>query len=108
MSLTVPVAPRIQKTSTPTFPQFVFEWHEHTGKVYMLETPGAWIGGQFVPSFAEKTRRAIVVAEHCEHHARFYGFVQTFLRGYRKGKEDQQKGGEFDVSRRQDTACFEA
>ena len=76
MSINLPVVPRIMRTRTPAFPEFEFEWHEHIGKVYVLEaiSPGS-LG-------AEGT----CIAEHCDTHARFLGFVQTYLRGVRKGQ----------------------
>lgn len=80
--------PRVWPTSTPNFPQFAFEWHEASQKVYVIQIPGVWTDGVWVrdPGANLKTVAATCIAEHCEHHARFLGFVQTWLRGYKKGK----------------------
>jgi hypothetical protein len=42
----------------------------------------------------------VVVAEHCEHHARFYGFVQSWLRGYKKAVTDYHRLRESSLVRR--------
>lgn len=85
--------PKIEKASNPRYPQFVFEWHPWTQKVYVVHVPGEWIDGVFIAeSSYTRTARAIALAEHCEHHARFLGFVQTYLRGYAKGAEDRNVG----------------
>lgn len=88
----MPVIPIIQKTKTPSFPQFVFEWHENTQKVYVIELPGKFEDSVFVPDTTIGSVSAVAIAEHCEHHARFLGFVQTWLRGYRKGKLNEDIG----------------
>lgn len=87
MSIATPINPRILKTQDPSLPQFVFEWHQVTGKAYLVELPGAWVDGQFVPALTGQAQAACI-AEHVDTHGRFIGFVQTFLRGYRKGKHD--------------------
>lgn len=79
---------RIEYCKDPNFPQFRFEWHPHNGKVYLIELPGVWAEGHFVEVASSKPLQAAVVAEHAEHHARFLGFVQTWLRGYKKAKAD--------------------
>jgi hypothetical protein len=86
----VPVIPKIQKFHFKEFPMFLFEWHEHTQKVYVIGLPGRWEGGEFVLAQVQegKNIQGMCLAEHCAHHARFYGFVQTFLRGYRQGVAD--------------------
>ena len=89
MSLTIPVTPRVQKTKDPNFPQFLFEWHEVTGKVYIIAIPGRFQDEVFVPGMIGEAR-AQVLAEHCDTHARFFGFVQTYLRGYRQGIADEK------------------
>lgn len=91
MSLATPVAPRVLKTKSPVYPQFVFEYHETTGKAYLVELPGAWIDGDFVPDLTQTTAHAVCIAEHVDTHGRFLGFVQTFLRGYAKGAAAQAK-----------------
>lgn len=90
MSLKLPIVPNVQKIKDPKFPQFLFEWHEQSQKVYVIGIPGRFEGGEFVIALTGEARAA-VLAEHCEHHARFYGFVQTYLRGYRQGLADQQR-----------------
>ncbi len=84
MSLTLPVAPTIPKTRDPNFPHLLFEFHEHTGKVYAVEIPGSWEGGAFTAAVGGKAT-AHVIAEHCDTHGRFIGFVQTYLRGMKRG-----------------------
>jgi hypothetical protein len=82
VSITLPVVPKILRTRTPTFPQFEFEWHEVTGKVYVVETPKE----------RSNTANGVAIAEHVSTHAGFLGAVQTYLRGYRKGKSDENIG----------------
>ena len=77
---------RIAKLKNPTLPQFLFEWHPEIQKVYMIKIPGHWEGKRFFPSMTEIHADANVIAEHCETHAMFYGFVQTFCRGYKMGQ----------------------
>lgn len=81
MSLKMDAAPRIEYTRCPNFPQFTFEFHVATGKVYLVEDPGPG-----------NVARGVAIAEHCDTHARFYGFVQTWLRGYRKALCDENVG----------------
>lgn len=78
----------IEHTRTPTFPQFEFEYHPETGKVYRVDVPGQWIDGEFVRDPDRRVAEGVCIAEHCDHSARFYGFVQTYLRGYRRGASD--------------------
>lgn len=56
----------------PNYPQFRFEWHPGTRKVYLIR-----VGAK--PLVGEK------LAEHAETHGEAYAYVQTFLRGYREG-----------------------
>jgi hypothetical protein len=88
MSYATPVNPRIQKTRTPAFPQFFFEWHEETQKAYVVEIPGAWVDGEFAADLTRVTADGTCIAEHVQTHGQFLGFVQTYLRGYRKGAAD--------------------
>jgi hypothetical protein len=81
------VIPIIQKSSSPNFPQFEFEWHENDGKVYVGHVPGSWEDDVFVPGEMGNLKFKIL-AEHCDTHARFLGFVQTYLRGYRQCESD--------------------
>lgn len=54
----------------PRVPQFHFEWHPETKKVYVIR-----LG--VVPLVGE------VIAEHADTHGQAYGFVQTWCRGYK-------------------------
>lgn len=87
--MSIQVAPKIQKTRDSNFPQFLFEWHELTGKVYVIGLPGRFEDRVFVPATCGQAR-AFVLAEHCDTHGRFFGFVQTYLRGYRQGAADEK------------------
>lgn len=73
------------KIKQPNFPQFHFEWHPGTRKVYLARLGTVDAEGKFVPAV---NRRVIaeILAEHAETHAHAYNFVQTFLRGYREGQ----------------------
>lgn len=92
MGTKAPVVPKIHKATDPLLPHLIFEWHPHTGKVYSLEIPGRWESGGFVPApdWSAKAR-AVVIAEHCNTHALFLGFVQTFTRGMKKMAIDYDK-----------------
>lgn len=82
------VAPRIEYLTEPNHPQFYFEWHPATGKVYIGAVPGQFHEEVFVPGdFGHMQLK--ILAEHCDTHARFFGFVQTYLRGYRQGDADR-------------------
>jgi hypothetical protein len=65
----------IRVIQNAAMPQFRFEWHPETGKVYWMSRP---VPGQSVQAF--------VLAEHCDTEGRAFGFVQTFCRGYRAAK----------------------
>jgi len=91
MSLKLPpvgTEPLIHKIRQPSLPQFVFEWHREVGKVYAILLPGKFIDRQFVPDINGRAQ-AFVLAEHCDTHGRFYGFVQSYLRGYKQGMTDE-------------------
>lgn len=66
----------------PRLPQFAFEFHAGSQKVYRIDLPGGWRDGVWVPAAAGAQARGRVVAEHCLTRGQFYGFVQTFCRGY--------------------------
>lgn len=85
MGLQTPVNPIVQKTKDPKFPHLVFEYHENIGKVYAIETPGEWKDGVFVPSLTNATACGVCIAEACDCPGRFIGFVQTYLRGVKRG-----------------------
>jgi hypothetical protein len=82
---------QIAKMKDPRVPHLLFEWHPITGKVYVVELPGKWIDGQFVPAVTG-TANATVLAEHCDTHGRAYGFVQTYLRGCKRGASEVLQG----------------
>ncbi len=82
-----PVAEKIYHIEDPKFPQYHFEWHPTIQKVYIGVNPGKWEDDVFVPGDFGHLQMKIL-AEHCDTHARFYGFVQTYLRGYRQGRAD--------------------
>lgn len=84
--------PRIEHASHPKYPEFTFEWHPWTQKVYVVHVPGRRVDGVFVPDPTVGNANAVALAEHCEHHAMFLGFVQTYLRGYVKGLENRDVG----------------
>lgn len=72
---------RIAHAKDPRLPQFGFEWHPETQKVYRVDYPGVWAEGVYRETGgAQAVGRCI--AEHCLTHGQFYGFVQTFCRGY--------------------------
>lgn len=79
-------AKTVHKIGVPAFPMFHFEWHEKIGKVYCVDVPGVYEGGVFYPDLTAATAQAACIAEHADTHGRAYGFVQTYLRGLRKGQ----------------------
>lgn len=76
-----PVGNLVKSIKMVGFPQFVFEYHpsagEDGGKVYVVEAKAARNEKGEIP--------AAVLAEHVYNEGQAYGFVQTFLRGYRRG-----------------------
>jgi len=62
----------------PNFPQYRFEWHPQSRKVYLIR-----IGRK--PLIGE------VIVEHAETHGAAFNFVQTFLRGLREGQSPLPK-----------------
>lgn len=81
---------RIAHAKDPRLPQFRFEWHPGSQKVYRCDTPGMWLDGQWVESGEGAT--GYCIAEHCLTHAQFLGFVQTFCRGYLVAVNHQRRG----------------
>lgn len=74
----VPVG-QIPKFRFPAFPDFVFEYHEGVGKVYLIDLASKPTDdGKYI---------AEVIAEHVDTHGRAYGFVQTYLRGFRRARD---------------------
>ena len=57
----------------PQFPQYRFEWHPQSRKVYLIRLGRTPLVGE-------------VIAEHAETHGHAFNFVQTFLRGLREGQ----------------------
>ncbi len=85
---------RIYHFRDPRLPQFAFEWHPRTQKVYRIDYPGAWVGDVFLEP-PSGTARGHVIAEHALTHAMAFGFVQTFCRGYLAAVVQQYQGGAF-------------
>lgn len=83
---------RIYHFSDPRLPQFAFEWHPRTQKVYRIDIPGRWIDGVFVQDTEQRTAKGFCVAEHQNTHAGAFGAVQTFCRGYIKALCDRDRG----------------
>ena len=83
---------RVYHFSDTRLPQFGFEWHPRSQKVYRIDYPGAWVDGVFLEP-ASGTARGHVIAEHAMTHAMAYGFVQTFCRGYLAAVVQQYQGG---------------
>lgn len=57
----------------PELPRFHFAFKPRLGRVYAIDLDQA-VGGRV---------NAFVIAEHCDGEARAFGFVQTWIRGYR-------------------------
>lgn len=62
----------------PNFPQYRFEWHPQSRKVYLIRLGATPLIGE-------------ILAEHAETHGAAYNFVQTFLRGFREGQSPLPK-----------------
>ena len=62
----------------PNFPQYRFEWHPQSRKVYLIRLGSAPLIGE-------------ILAEHAETHGDAHNFVQTFLRGFREGQTPTPK-----------------
>jgi hypothetical protein len=79
-----PAGVGIRKIGAPGFPRFVFEYHPQIGKVFMVDTSRPILKADDknpdVPTYEGE-----VIAEHVDTEARAYGFVQTYLRGFRRG-----------------------
>lgn len=72
-----PVGSLVKSIKMVGFPQFVFEYHAQVGKVYVVEAKAERDAEGKIP--------AAVLAEHVTDEGQAFGFVQTFLRGYRRG-----------------------
>lgn len=70
----------------PNFPQYRFEWHPQSRKVYMVRLGWCAPEGEFVPLDEKTPLIGEKIAEHAETHGAAFGAVQTFLRGYREGR----------------------
>lgn len=84
--------PPYVKANSENFPQYLFEWHPGKnnppdGPVYVVRLPGDFHPKDgrlfFDPDLTGKAKSEII-AEHCDTHGRFLGFIQTYLRGYRE------------------------
>lgn len=93
MSVTTPVAPRVHKAMNPSFPDFAFEWHEHSQKVYAIANPGRWEQGRFVPDLAAGTAHASLIGEECDCLPRFKQYTRTFLCGILAGANRRTTDG---------------
>lgn len=69
---------KIYHIKQPAFPQYRFEWHPQSRKVYLIRTGRTPLVGE-------------ILAEHAETHGAAYNFVQTFLRGFREGQMPMPK-----------------
>lgn len=83
---------RVHYAQDPRLPQFRFEWHAGSQKVYRMDLPGAWIDGAWVSAAAGAVCHGRIVAEHCLTHGQFFGFVQTFCRGYLLACQHAERG----------------
>lgn len=81
---------RVYHIRDPRLPQFEFEFHSGVQRVYRIDLPGHWVGGEWVA--AEAAAKGYCVAEHCLTHGQFVGFVQTFCRGYLLALSHRDKG----------------
>lgn len=76
-----PGAARVQKIKVPNFPDFIFEYHVEAKKVYLVDLKSKPTDdGNFL---------AQVIAEHCDTEGMAYNFVQTYLRGFRRGRDSE-------------------
>ena len=74
---------QVMHIKIPQFPQYRFEWHPQARKVYLTRL-GRMVDGVLVASDGPLVGE--VMAEHAETHGQAYGFVQTWLRGFREGQ----------------------
>lgn len=87
-----PAQKKIEHCKNPNLPQFSFEWHPHTQKVYRIDLPGHWQDGVWQPASTGSVAKGHVIAEHCLTHAQFLNFAQTFCRAYHLALFHQSKG----------------
>lgn len=83
---------QIAHATDSRLPQFEFEWHPKSQKVYRMDNPGGWERGSWKPAHTGSTRRGFCISEHCLTHGQFLGFVQTFCRAYLLACKHQQEG----------------
>lgn len=76
----------------PRLPQFAFEFHVGSQRVYRMDNPGRWQEGCWVPAPSGSVRAGHCIAEHCLTHGMFVGFVQTFCRAYLLACKHQSVG----------------
>lgn len=76
-----PAGGLVKQIAQPLYPEFRFEWHPQIGKVYCIEMQ--------MPKTEKGEYHAGIIGEHCENEGRAYGAVQSFLRGYRRGKRNE-------------------
>lgn len=79
LKIAKPPVGKIPKFKFPMFPNFVFEYHEGVGKIFLIDLASKPTDdGKYI---------AEVIAEHVDTHGRAYGFVQTYLRGFRRARD---------------------
>ena len=72
----------IFRIRNPKYPQYLFEFHEESQKVYCIDLAKTTVrDGQTCHS-------TLVIGEHCDTHGRAYGFVQAFCRGHAIAEKD--------------------
>ena len=64
------------KIKVKEMPFMMFEWHPGIQKVYVMR----------IDDLTAKSTKADIIAEHVVNQAQAYGFVQTYLRGYRRAQ----------------------
>jgi hypothetical protein len=88
MSASANLAPMgmVKTIKAANFPDFFFEYHPVIGKVYLVDKT------KILPNPENPTvpkYEAEVIAEHVDTEGRAFGFVQTYLRGFQRGKRDK-------------------
>lgn len=76
----------VYKIRRPEYPQFHFEWHPQTRKVWIARLGRVDDQGRFFPLPSGSTIYPAVLAEHANTHGEAYNFVQTYLRGFKEGR----------------------
>ena len=74
----IPPASGVYVIKNPNLPEYRFEWHAFTRKVYAID-------------LAEKVLIGEVIGEHVNDHGQAIGVVQTWCRGYYVGQRKSSK-----------------